>query len=291
MTGHKIYSKLTAVLRKIRYPDKVSGLPDRLSSAAVLLLVGIVVAVLGGLPGWILVSVMALAAIREWVRMVKPADQRLVVESLLIMSAILATAAWGYIIVSLLLAAVVGAVFAGRRVSNWPDRGWLALGFPYVTLGCLALVWLRAVPDEGPLLVLYLIGIVCSTDSAAFFVGRFVGGPLLAPSISPRKTWAGLIAGTFAGGIAGGLMVLLFGGHSLLWGSVLGIALALTCHGGDLLESALKRHYRVKDSGNMIPGHGGLLDRIDGLLASAPALAIVCEVVSRSDSHPGIFTE
>lgn len=268
----------------------VGGLPGRLSSAVVLLLVGVGVALLGGLPSWILVSAMALAAIREWMRMVKPADQQVVVGSLLVMSVILAIAAWGYMMVSLLLAAVAGMAFAGQA-SSWLDRGWLALSFPYVVLGGLALLWLRAVPGEGPLLVLYLIGIVCSTDSVAFFVGRRVGGPLLAPSISPRKTWAGLIGGTIAGGIAGGLATLLFGGNSLLWGSALGIALALTCHGGDLLESALKRRYRVKDSGGVIPGHGGMLDRIDGLFASAPVLAVVHAVTSRGNSHSGLFAE
>lgn len=288
MSSNKIYDKIRAALKTVA-PTKVKsgGLPVRISSAAVLLPVSVGVAVVGSWLGWLLVSIIALAAIREWVRMIEPANERVLVGALLVMSGILAVAAWWHMAAAALLALVAGGVIASQR-KDWRDRCWLALGFPYVTLGCLALLWLRAVPDDGPMLVLYLLGVVWATDSAAFFVGRSYRGPLLVPTISPRKTWSGLIGGMIAGGLAGGVIVLIFsiqspiwgGIQSPIWGGMLGTILALICHGGDLLESALKRRYQVKDSGRMIPGHGGLLDRVDSLFASAPALVVVHEVTS-----------
>jgi len=128
-------------------------------------------------------------------------------------------------------------------------------------------------------LILFLLLTVWANDIGAFVVGRGLGGPRLAPSISPAKTWAGFWGGITAAGLVGGLVALVAGAQAPLAAVVLGAVLAVVGQGGDLFESAIKRRYKVKDSGQLIPGHGGLLDRIDGLVAAAPVLALFQAVV------------
>jgi phosphatidate cytidylyltransferase len=143
----------------------------------------------------------------------------------------------------------------------------------------VALTWLRSDPGVGMLLILFLLLTVWANDIGAFVVGRGLGGPRLAPSISPAKTWAGFWGGITAAGLVGGLVALVAGAQAPLAAVVLGAVLAVVGQGGDLFESAIKRRYKVKDSGQLIPGHGGLLDRIDGLVAAAPVLALFQAVV------------
>ncbi|MGH6945915.1 MAG: phosphatidate cytidylyltransferase [Kiloniellales bacterium] len=145
---------------------------------------------------------------------------------------------------------------------------WLAFGVLYLSAAHLAFLWLRLIPDSGRDLVLWLLATVWATDSMAYLVGRSLGGPKLAPAISPKKTWSGLAGGVFAaiavGFVAGALMDL------NPWRIALaGAALAIVEQSGDLLESALKRRFGAKDASRLIPGHGGLLDRVDGLLAAS----------------------
>lgn len=157
---------------------------------------------------------------------------------------------------------------------------WKWAGFAYVAVPCMALLWLRHVemdePNAGLKLVLYLMFVVWATDMGAYFAGKRIGGPKLAPAISPSKTWAGLAGGmAAAGGI--GLICATFtpypaGAFSCMWVALL---LAVVSQCGDLFESWLKRRAGVKDSGALIPGHGGLLDRIDGLIAAAPVFALM----------------
>ncbi|XDZ64741.1 phosphatidate cytidylyltransferase [Alphaproteobacteria bacterium LSUCC0684] len=122
--------------------------------------------------------------------------------------------------------------------------------------------------------LLLMIAVVVAADSAAYFIGRAVGGPKLAPVISPSKTWSGAIAGLAGGGLAGVGMGMLLGFPPLSAG-LMGLVMADLSIGGDLLESWFKRRYKVKDSGRILPGHGGLLDRFDGYLLAAPFLYIV----------------
>jgi phosphatidate cytidylyltransferase len=126
-------------------------------------------------------------------------------------------------------------------------------------------------------LVLGIFIAVWLADTGALIGGRLIGGPKLAPKLSPNKTWAGFITGTIAAGIAEAVYVA-FLGDSPLSGAIFGIALGLFGHAGDLFESWVKRHFRAKDSGTLIPGHGGVLDRVDSLLLAAPACAIVVTV-------------
>lgn len=151
---------------------------------------------------------------------------------------------------------------------------WIGVGVGYVGLPALAMLWLRSVPEHGLGALVWLFLVVWAADSAAYFTGRTLGGPKLAPTISPSKTWSG-----FWGGVVGAAVVSLavawfLDATSLLVAAGLAAVLAVVAQVGDLAESALKRRAGVKDSGQLIPGHGGILDRVDGLLFAAPVLAL-----------------
>src|SRR5262245_26246726 len=162
------------------------------------------------------------------------------------------------------------ALLQTRRLSLW-----VLAGVPYVGLPAMAFVILRGESQSGMFLIMWLFVVVWAADICAYFAGRLIGGARLAPRISPKKTWAGLW-GAVAGGVLAGIAVALGAGlASLVIPGLLGAALAIVEQMGDLFESALKRHYGVKDSGRLIPGHGGILDRVDGLVAAALVLAIV----------------
>ena len=173
------------------------------------------------------------------------------------------------------------------NVSKPKDRlGIFAIGFLSL-LAILSLILLRSAEFGGIAITVYLIAVVTGVDSGAYFVGRSIGGPKLAPTISPNKTWAGLAGGTIAAGFVGLLFFYApaLGGNEVI---VLGAfdsgvvgALAVSCiiaplaQSGDLMESWIKRRRRLKDSGNLIPGHGGILDRVDGYLTAAPVVALI----------------
>lgn len=151
------------------------------------------------------------------------------------------------------------------------------MGAFYVAVPCGSLIWLRCVafPGEaGYKAVLYLLLVVCATDIGAYFAGRRIGGPKLAPTISPSKTWAGLAGGVVCAAIMGAVCAT-FTPYppSLIACMDLGALLALVAQGGDLFESWMKRRAGVKDSGTLIPGHGGILDRVDGLIFTVPLFA------------------
>jgi len=159
---------------------------------------------------------------------------------------------------------------------------FLALGMPYVGLAAVALPWLRADPVAGLANTLFMLAIIWASDIGAYMIGRIVGGPKLAPSISPGKTWSGAIGGLVSAMLASlGVAACLTSGISA--SDVIGpaIVLGVISQVGDLLESALKRHFGVKDSGRIIPGHGGLFDRLDALLAVAPVAALLAFTVGR----------
>ena len=167
------------------------------------------------------------------------------------------------------------AVIAAGALAAWAASGRraLALGVPYIALGGIALVWLRSGGAAGRTNVLFVVLLVWASDVGAYAAGRLFGGPKLAPLVSPSKTWAGSAGGLAAAALMGAAVAWASGGgvgRAALLAGGLGVA----CQAGDLLESWIKRRFGVKDSGRLIPGHGGLLDRLDGLLAAAPAAAL-----------------
>lgn len=169
------------------------------------------------------------------------------------------------------LGAVVVAAFApgGAR-----DRLLFGFGLPYVIVPAAALLWLASGP-EGRFTLLWLYAVVWATDIGGYVFGKVIGGPRLAPRISPNKTWSGAIGGLLLATVAAAGFVLAVPAANLVSLSLAAIGVSIIAQFGDLLESAVKRHFAVKDSGSIIPGHGGVFDRLDGLLAAAPFLALL----------------
>ena len=155
-------------------------------------------------------------------------------------------------------------------------RGWFASGALYIGLTGPALWLLRDDPAHGLGNLLFLFLVVWASDVGAYLAGRLLGGPKLAPAISPNKTWAGALGGLAAAALIGLLASLLLGaGGSPITGLVVAAGLGIASQIGDLFESWIKRRFGVKDSSALIPGHGGLLDRVDGVLAAAPVAALL----------------
>ncbi|EHH69218.1 phosphatidate cytidylyltransferase [Gluconobacter morbifer] len=168
---------------------------------------------------------------------------------------------------------------------DWRSAVWMALPalmlgtFPAMPVivsifGGLSLLWLRHLPAGIPS-VLFVLSVVIASDSAAYVTGRIFGGPKLAPTISPGKTRSGALGGLVGAACAGGAVAFLSGSGHVAGGFAWGAVLGMFSQSGDLLESAVKRRLGVKDSGRLIPGHGGLLDRFDGLLAAVPLAALL----------------
>jgi phosphatidate cytidylyltransferase len=156
----------------------------------------------------------------------------------------------------------------------WRDGKFAAAGLPYAAFGGLSLLWLRVQPDNGFGDTLLVVATVWGTDIGAYAVGRVFGGAKMAPNISPGKTWSGGLGGLVTGALAGAICVAALHGN-LPVALALGACLSIAAQAGDLAESAIKRKLGVKDSGDTIPGHGGLFDRLDGFLTAAPLAVIL----------------
>jgi phosphatidate cytidylyltransferase len=155
-------------------------------------------------------------------------------------------------------------VFAGAD-----RRGWTAAGLVYAGAVLLGPLILRRNAELGFVALAFVFAVVWSTDVVGYFVGRAIGGPKLAPSISPKKTWSGAIGGVIAAMTAGVTVASVAGLGNLSIIGVVALMLSAVAQAGDLVESAVKRRFGVKDAGHLIPGHGGLMDRLDGFLAAA----------------------
>jgi phosphatidate cytidylyltransferase len=182
------------------------------------------------------------------------------------------------------LALAAAAVAVGLLSFSSGHSAWSLGGLLYAALPAAALVFLRSDPSLGAIAVLYLFAVAWTTDTASYAAGRLIGGPKLAPHISPRKTWSGFIVGALAPALVGYLFALALKDSSAWRLAMVSIALALACQLGDLLESAVKRHFGAKDMSQLIPGHGGLLDRIDGLLIAAILASLIA---LRDPANPG----
>ncbi|WP_342239176.1 phosphatidate cytidylyltransferase [Inquilinus sp. OTU3971] len=231
----------------------------------------------------VIVALLAALGVDEWLRMVlprRPPGWVRVLAGLGILAVTIAAGCGGAVAGLVVLAAATVAfdIVVNLRLGT-PGR-MPALGLPYLGLTVVALLHLR---QDGWQPVLWLLLVVWATDIGGYIFGRWIGGPKLAPRLSPKKTWAGLVGGAGLAAVAGAaaIAVLHRAGAALL--AVPGAALlALVAQAGDLAESAVKRHYGVKDSGDLIPGHGGVLDRIDGLLAAAPVFALFTALLDAS---------
>ncbi len=197
--------------------------------------------------------------------------RRTVAGLLLIAVALGAAVLGGYVFASLIALASCLMFYEWRRmVAGW-GFGWQVAGFVYALVPALALLWIRERSPVGLELLLWVFITTWSVDIGAYFAGRTIGGPRLAPAISPNKTWAGLIGGMAAAALFGGLWAWLLQLPSIL--VLLAAPFAAAAQGGDLFESWIKRRAGVKDSGRWLPGHGGALDRLDGLVVIATLTA------------------
>jgi phosphatidate cytidylyltransferase len=242
----------------------------RLLTAAVLAPVVIAVVWQGGIAMAVMLAAAAAVMAREWDRLIGGASALAVAAAAAL--ALLATVA-GEAGLGLVAIAVAAAGLAATKRGPVAARAWAALGPVYVGGPCLALLWLRHHPEHGFALVLWLLLVVWAADIGAYLVGRLVGGPRLAPRLSPGKTWAGLGGGVVAAATVGGLAAAGLGRTQVGGPAGAGAVLALVGQAGDLFESWLKRRRGVKHSGALLPGHGGLLDRLDALLVAAPVTA------------------
>lgn len=182
---------------------------------------------------------------------------------------------------------LLGATVAGSVIT----RSWLAGGGGIVVAAsaCLPMVVLRGEATLGFWAVLYIYAVVWSTDIGAYFVGRTLGGPKLAPRLSPNKTWSGAIGGAVLGTLAGVLLLLASGHRFEPMTLLVGFALSTVGQMGDLAESAFKRAFGVKDAGQIIPGHGGALDRLDGFMAACLLALLIGLGRSVSDPAAGLL--
>ena len=255
----------------------------RVASAAVLVPVTLAAAYLGGWVFEFLCMLGALGILWEWGRLIGAAEQLVAVPGVVAVGVAFILTGLGHAAEAAAVVAL-GAVVAGCAAALWGNpaaqgtmvRGmWAAAGIIYAGTAYFGPALIRSDAELGFAAFLFVALTVWATDTFAFAVGRAVGGPLLWPRVSPNKTWSGAFGGLF-GGVAGGTLVAYADGLSrLAVAGVIALVLSALAQAGDLLESAIKRHFGAKDTSQLIPGHGGLMDRLDGFLVAAAAALLI----------------
>jgi phosphatidate cytidylyltransferase len=246
----------------------------RIASSLVLAPLAIGAAYFGGIAFAAFWTIAALAVLWEWQTLVCSHDR----------NPVLATGAVTIAAAGVLMAlarpgiaiALIGlGFFAIAVLASRVRRMWCAGGLVYAAVLMIAPVVLRRDVSLGFAAILFLFAIVWLTDIVAYFAGRGIGGPKLMPSVSPNKTWSGAVAGTGAA-VAGGVVVAQQFGIGALWpAAVVALVLSVASQAGDLMESAMKRRFHAKDASQLLPGHGGLMDRLDGFVAAAAAATLI----------------
>ncbi len=251
---------------------RFSELAMRLVSGIVFAAIALGLAYAGPLPFAALVLVVAGAISWEWSHIVRGTtlDLTLIVHAVAVIAAIALTtfgfAALGVAVIVIGAIIVLALEFGQRPIFS-------AAGVFYAGLPAVALIWLRSSEPMGFLSVLFIFVIVAATDTAAYAAGRLIGGPRLAVRVSPNKTWSGLAGGVLAAALTGAIFAI-FVGASPTALALTGLVMGLIAQAGDLGESALKRTFGVKDASNLIPGHGGFMDRVDGIVTVAVVAAL-----------------
>ena len=257
-----------------RAPAASNNLMLRIVSAVVLAPLAIAAAYVGGWPFALFWGVAAVAVLWEWITLVAGPGHRLMFSSCGSALAVAAFVEWRHRPIAALLliglGALAAAIFAprGRRV-------WITAGIGYAGALLLAPMLLRDDPHYGFLAMVLLFAIVWTTDILAYFAGRTFGGPKLCPAISPKKTWSGAVAGALGAMVVGAAVARSFGSVNWIAIAIVALLLSVLSQMGDLLESWGTRRFGAKDASHLIPGHGGVMDRLDGFWAAALAGCLI----------------
>lgn len=258
-------------------PASTRSLILRFASAAILIPVVIAAVHLGGRVFAGLVAFANIVMIFEWTRMVERREFSASFYALAIgaTAALHAASSGAYGAAFMLCAASGVGAFAlaknAGRLGIWP-----AIAAPYILAPSIALLWLRFMPENGRALTYLIFVIVWAADTGAFVTGKLIGGPKISHALSPSKTWSGIGGGVVGGATAGTLAaVWLFGAAAAVPFLVVGGFLGAASVVGDLVESAFKRNFGLKDISGFIPGHGGALDRLDGMIFATAAMTSV----------------
>jgi len=251
-----------------------SELALRVCSAVVLVPLALATAYMGGWPFAVFWGVAAMGVLWEWTSLVAGADRRFV-----LMTGVASLAlALALVVNGLPLAAVIVlaiGTLAAASLAPAERRLWIAGGIPYAGALGLAPIVLRSDHEDGFLSMVFLFAVVWTTDIAAYFIGRAAGGPKLVPQVSPNKTWSGAIGGTLAAVVVALVLAKAAALAGLFAIAMLAIVLSVSAQAGDVFESFLKRRFGAKDSGHLIPGHGGLMDRLDGFVTASVVATLI----------------
>jgi phosphatidate cytidylyltransferase len=251
-----------------------SELALRVCSALVLVPLAIATAYLGGWPFDLFWGAAAIGVLWEWSSLVARNEQLSVLlaggASLALAVVLVAT---GHVLPALIVVAMGALGAASLTLAE--RRTWVAGALPYSGALAMGPIILRSDGEQGFLAVLFLFAIVWTTDIGAYFAGRALGGPKLMPGVSPNKTWAGAIGGLLASVLAALVVAKMAALTSLFALAMLAVVLSVSAQAGDLFESFLKRRFNAKDSSHLIPGHGGLMDRLDGFVTASVAAVMI----------------
>jgi phosphatidate cytidylyltransferase len=246
----------------------------RIVSSLLLAPIAIAAAYFGGIVFMAFWALAALAVLWEWDTLVCADDRNPVLATGAV------TIAGAALLMALgrsggAMALIALGFFAVAVLSSRLRRLWCAAGLVYAAAIVIAPVLLRHNAERGFAAILFLFAVVWLTDVVAYFAGRGIGGPKLMPRVSPNKTWSGAISGTLAGVLGGVAVARGFGIEGLAAVAAVALVLSVVSQAGDLAESAIKRHFNAKDASQLIPGHGGLMDRLDGFVAAAAVGAVL----------------
>jgi len=253
----------------------------RIISGVVLAVIVLLATWYGGIAFSLLSALIGLLIYYEWSTITKLATEQPVANAIgwVGQAAIAVAVVAGTLEYSLLLLVLFFLIAVGFVFTSGVSR-WFPTGIIYAGLTGIALSSIRGADSVGLVAMLFLFAVVWATDILAYFVGRAIGGPKLAPKISPGKTWSGAIGGAVSAVIAGSLVAYFAFPQSVLLAAPIAFILSVCSQSGDLFESFIKRRFGVKDSSHLIPGHGGVMDRVDGLIFACFAAFLLAELFS-----------